>query len=167
MRSVALVGMPAAGKSTVGRRLALSLGLPFFDTDEMVETREGVSIAEIFESRGEAYFRDVEHAMIKEVTGQPGVVATGGGVVEREENMQALREWGWIVALVADPTVLSRRAYEAHHRPLLRGSVAENLERLWKRREAKYRAADLVVDVAEEDVDEIVRKILQFLAGRE
>jgi shikimate kinase len=167
MRSVALVGMPAAGKSTVGRRLALRLGLPFFDTDEMVENREGVSIAEIFERRGEAHFREVEHAVIREVTGQPGVVATGGGVVEREENMQVLREWGWIVALVADPKVLTHRAQTGDQRPLLRGSVSENLERLWKRREAKYRAADLIVDVAEGDVDEIVRKILVFLAGHE
>jgi 3-dehydroquinate synthetase/shikimate kinase len=167
MRSIALVGMPATGKSAVGRRLALTLGLPFFDTDEMVESREEASIAEIFETQGETYFRALEQTLINEVTGQPGVVATGGGVVEREENMQALRAWGWIVALVAAPEVLARRVGSADQWPLLKGGVVENLERLWQRREPKYRAADLVVDVAEEDVDEVVRRILRFLAERE
>jgi len=167
MRNIALIGMPATGKSAVGRRLALTLGLPFFDTDEMIESREDASIAEIFEARGEAYFRTLEQAVISEVTGQPGVVATGGGVVERPENMTTLREWGWIIALVAPPEVLARRVGRADQWPLLRGGVLENLERLWKRREAGYRAADLVVDVAEEDVDEVVRRILNFLAERE
>lgn len=167
MRSIALIGMPATGKSAVGRQLALVLGLPFFDTDEMIESREDAPIAEIFETRGEAYFRELEQALISEVTGQRGVVATGGGVVEREDNMQALRAWGWIVALVAAPEVLARRVGSADQWPLLKGGVVENLKRLWMRREPKYRAADLVVDVADEDVSEVVRRILRFLAERE
>lgn len=167
MRNIALIGMPATGKSAVGRQLALILGLPFSDTDEMVESREDASITEIFETHGEAAFRALEEALIAQVTKAPGVVATGGGVVEREHNMQALRAWGWIVALVASPEVLARRVGKADQWPLLKGDVVENLERLWKRREMKYRSADLVVDVGHEDVDGVVRRILAFLAAQE
>ncbi|MDR7420553.1 MAG: bifunctional shikimate kinase/3-dehydroquinate synthase [Armatimonadota bacterium] len=167
MRSVALIGMPATGKSAVGRQLALVLGLPFSDTDEIIESREDAAIAEIFETRGEASFRALEAALIAEVTRAPGVVATGGGVVESEHNMQVLRDWGWIVALVASPEVLATRVGRADQWPLLRGGVIENLHRLWTRREAKYRSADLVVDVGQDDVEGVVRKILAFLAQRE
>jgi shikimate kinase len=167
MRNVALIGMPASGKSAVGRRLARELDLPFYDTDEMIERQEGISIAEIFETRGEAAFRTLEEAMIAEVTRAPGVVATGGGVVERQRNMQALRAWGWIVALVAPPRVLARRVGKVEKRPLLKGGVVENLERLWERRAQKYLSADLVVDVAHEDVDRVVHRILAFLAETE
>ncbi|MDQ7859640.1 MAG: bifunctional shikimate kinase/3-dehydroquinate synthase [Armatimonadota bacterium] len=167
MRGIALIGMPATGKSAVGRQLALILGLPFADTDEMIESREDASIAEIFETRGEAEFRALEEALIAKVAAAPGVVATGGGVVEREHNMRVLRDWGWVVALVASPDVLARRVGRADQWPLLKGNVTENLERLWKRREPKYRTADLVVDVGNEDVDGVVRKVLAFLAERE
>jgi shikimate kinase/3-dehydroquinate synthase len=167
VRSVALIGMPATGKSAVGRQLALILGLPFSDTDEIIESREDASIAEIFETRGEASFRALEEALIAEVAQAPGVVATGGGVVESARNMQVLRDWGWVVALVASPEVLASRVGRADQWPLLKGGVIENLERLWKRREAKYRSADLVVDVGQEDVEGVVRKILAFLAHRE
>jgi 3-dehydroquinate synthase len=132
----------------------------------MIEDREDASIAEIFETRGEGYFRKLEETLIAEVTQAPGVVATGGGVVEREQNMAALRAWGWVVALVASPEVLAQRVGKADQWPLLKGDVVENLRRLWARREAKYRTADLVVDVGHDDVDGVVRKILAFLAER-
>ncbi len=157
--------MPGTGKSAVGRQLSLALGLPFVDTDELIERREGATIPAIFGNRGEAHFRDVEAAVIAEVTQAPGVVATGGGVVEREQNLRTLRDWGWLVALVASPEAIARRVGQAEHRPLLKGDVAANLERLWARRAQKYLSADLVVDVEQEDVDGVVRRILGFLAG--
>jgi 3-dehydroquinate synthase len=167
VRNIALIGLPATGKSAVGRQLAQILGLPFSDTDEMIESREDASIAEIFETRGEAEFRSLEETLVAEVTKAPGVVATGGGVVEREQNMRALRAWGWLVALVASPEVLGRRIGKTDQWPLLKGGAVESLERLWKRREEKYLAADLVVNVEQEDVDAVVRRILAFLADRE
>lgn len=167
MRNIALIGMPATGKSAVGRQLALILGLPFVDTDETIESREDAPISAIFEKHGEAHFRAIEEALIAEVTQSPGVVATGGGVVEREQNLQALRTWGWIIALVASPEAIARRVGRADQWPLLKGQVAANLERLWARRAPKYLSADLVVDVGHEDVDEVVRRILGFLAERE
>jgi shikimate kinase len=166
VRNIALIGMPGTGKSAVGRQLSLALGLPFVDTDETIERREGATIPTIFENHGEAHFRDIEEAVIAEVTRAPGVVATGGGVVEREHNLQVLRAWGWLVALVASPDALAHRVGQADQRPLLKGDVVANLERLWARRAQKYLSADLVVDVEHEEVDGVVRRILGFLAER-
>lgn len=166
MRNIALIGMPGTGKSEAGRHLARVLGLPFVDTDEAIERREGASIPKIFEKEGEPHFRAVEEAVIAEVTQGPGVVATGGGAVEREDNLQALRAWGWLIALVASPEALARRVGQADQRPLLRGDVVANLEQLWSRRAQKYLSADLVVDVEHEDVDGVVRRILRFLEER-
>ncbi len=167
MRNIALIGMPATGKSSVGRQIALVLGLPFVDMDETIQSREDATIAEIFERHGEPHFRAIEEALIAEVTQAPGVVATGGGVVEREQNLQALRGWGWLVALIASPEAIARRVGRADQWPLLKGQVVENLQKLWARRSSKYLSADLVVDVGHEDVDGVVRKILGFLAERE
>lgn len=167
MRNIALIGMPATGKSSVGRQLALILGLPFLDMDETIESREDATIAEIFERHGEAHFRSLEEALIGEVTQAPGVLATGGGVVEREQNLQALRAWGWLIALIASPDAIARRVGRADQWPLLNGQVVENLQKLWARRSPKYLSADFVVDVGLEDVDGVVRKILGFLAERE
>ncbi len=167
MRNIALIGMPATGKSTVGRELSLVLGLPFVDADELIESREDAAISSIFERHGEAHFRALEEALIAEVTQSPGVVATGGGVVEREQNLAALRAWGWLVALVASPEVIARRVGRADQWPLLRGRVLENLERLWGRRSGKYMSADLVIDVGNEDLDGVMRRVLAFLAERE
>lgn len=167
VRNIALIGMPGTGKSAVGRQLSLALGLPFVDTDKTIERREDATIPTIFENHGEAHFRDIEEAVIAEVTQAPGVVATGGGVVEREHNLQALRAWGWLVALVASPEAIARRVGQADQRPLLKGDVVANLERLWARRAQKYLSADLVVDVENEDVDGAVRRILGFLEARE
>ncbi|MDQ7841128.1 MAG: bifunctional shikimate kinase/3-dehydroquinate synthase [bacterium] len=167
MRNIALIGMPATGKSAVGRQLSLTLGLPFVDTDETIESREDASISSIFERHGEPHFRAIEEALIAEITQTPGVVATGGGVVERESNLQSLRSWGWLIALVASPEAIARRVGQADQWPLLKGNVTQNIERLWARRGPKYLSADLVVDVSSEDVDGVVRRILAFLAERE
>ncbi|MGE5115782.1 MAG: shikimate kinase, partial [Betaproteobacteria bacterium] len=89
---IALIGLPGGGKSTVGRHLARSLGVPFFDTDHEIERRVGTSIRDFFAAEGEQAFRDVELEVISEVLGstEGGVIATGGGAVLREANRRAL-----------------------------------------------------------------------------
>jgi shikimate kinase len=107
---VALVGYRGTGKSTVGRLVAARLGRPFVDADAALEARLGRSIRSFFESFGEPAFRDREEALLAELTSVPDrVLATGGGVVLREANRDALRRFGFVVWLTADPAVLAAR----------------------------------------------------------
>jgi shikimate kinase len=146
--AVALVGLPGAGKSAIGRRLAQRLQLPFVDTDHVIEERIGCSIRDYFEREGEASFRDVEQSVIAELAAEPhGVVATGGGCVLREANRAMLRAHFHVLYLRSAPEDLFRRLRHDVKRPLLQ--VADPLGRLrelYSARDPLYRetAHDMV-----------------------
>lgn len=146
--AVALVGLPGAGKSAIGRRLAQRLQLPFVDSDHVIEERIGCSIRDYFEREGEAGFRAVEQSVIAELAAAPhGVVATGGGCVLREANRAALRTHFHVLYLRSAPEDLFRRLRHDVKRPLLQ--VADPLGRLrelYDARDPLYRetAHDLV-----------------------
>jgi len=125
-----LVGLPGSGKSTVGRHLARRLKLPFTDSDQVIEARLGYSVRQYFEQEGEARFRDLEVAVIDELTRDPrrGVLSTGGGSVLRQENRHHLRDRGRVVYLKSSPDELFRRLRHDRLRPLLQ--VADPLARL-------------------------------------
>ena len=117
---VSLIGMPGGGKSTVGRNLARKLGVPFSDSDAVIERQIGCSIREFFESEGEERFRDVEQEVIAElVRADRGVLATGGGVVLRDANRHALHRHTTAVYLRSTPEELFRRLRHDTQRPLL------------------------------------------------
>jgi shikimate kinase len=139
-RNVFLIGLMAVGKTTVGRLLALELGLAFYDSDRVIEERAGADIAWIFDVEGERGFRDREAAVIDELTAMDGVViATGGGVVLREENRRHLRERGTVVLLESPVERLVERTRHDRKRPLLRdGNARETLERLTRERSELY-----------------------------
>jgi len=121
--------MPGSGKSTVGRHLSRRLGLPFFDSDHLIEQRLGCSIREYFAREGEAAFRDVEEQVLRELAqGPAAVVATGGGAVLREKNREALRAGGQVIYLRSSPEELYRRVRHDTQRPLLQ--VADPMARL-------------------------------------
>ena len=127
--AVALVGLPGAGKTAIGRRLAQRLQLPFLDSDHVIEERIGCSIRDYFEREGEASFRDLEQSVIAELAAAPhGVVATGGGCVLREANRQVLRAHFHVLYLRSLPEDLFRRLRHDVKRPLLQ--VADPLGRL-------------------------------------
>jgi shikimate kinase len=127
--AVALVGLPGAGKSAVGRRLGQRLQLPFIDSDQVVEQRIGCSIREFFEREGETRFRDMEQGVIADLaTNADGVVATGGGSVLREANRTLLRDHFHVIYLRSTPEDLFRRLRHDVKRPLLQ--VADPLGRL-------------------------------------
>jgi shikimate kinase len=127
--AIALVGLPGAGKSAVGRRLAQRLALPYVDSDQLIENRIGCSIREFFEREGEARFRDIEQQVIAELAAAPnGVVSTGGGSVLREANRQQLRSKFHVIYLRSSPEDLFRRLRHDVKRPLLQ--VADPLGRL-------------------------------------
>ena len=131
-RSVFLVGYRATGKSTIGKILAARLDIPFVDTDALIEARLGMIISECFERHGEAFFRDAENRSLEAVTerlrgGETLVVATGGGIVLRKENVQQMRSLGTVVWLTASPRSIRDRLEAdapstAASRPSLTGS---------------------------------------------
>src|SRR6185295_1900868 len=119
-RLVVLVGMMGAGKSTIGRRLAARLRLPFIDADSEIETAAGMSIPEIFEIHGEPHFRDGEARVIARLLESgPAVLATGGGSFMREETRSRVREKAVSVWLKADADIIMRRVKRRADRPLL------------------------------------------------
>ncbi len=168
MRNVVLIGFMGTGKSEVGQMLARRLGWTCVDTDRRVEARERATVAQIFARRGEEYFRNAEAKVIAEVAARRDtVIATGGGVVLRPENMTRLRRQGWIVSLTAPVDVLVKRLGEAKSRPLLRGDVRENLAKILDQRRSLYRDADLLVDVSDAAPERVVEAIIAFLRSRE
>jgi len=148
--SIALVGLPGSGKSTVGRQLARYLGLAAVDTDALIEQRVGMSVKDYFAAEGEARFRDQEQAVMAEVAAQPGlVISTGGGALLRAANREALRRPGMhVVYLRCAPEELARRLRQDSRRPLLQGGDAlGKLREMARVRDPLYReVAEFVID---------------------
>lgn len=166
--SISLVGMPGSGKSTVGRHVSRQLGLPFIDTDLVIERRIGCSIRDYFETQGEAAFRDVEQAVIDEVTQLSGhVLATGGGAVLREPNRMALHARTTVVYLRSTPEDLARRLRHDAHRPLLQSAAGDPLRRLralFQDRDPLYRrTAHFVIETGRPSVHSLVNMVLMQL----
>lgn len=167
-RSVVLVGMMGAGKSSVGRRLAGRLGLPFFDADTEIERAAGMTIPEIFAARGEADFRDGERRVIARLLGEgPIVLATGGGAWMSAETRARVAEQGLSVWLKADFDVLMRRVRKRSNRPLLRTADPEGtLRKLIEDRYPVYALADITVHSRDVPHDVVVQEIVDALAPR-
>lgn len=137
-KNIVLIGLPGSGKTTVGQILAKTMGIPLCDTDEMIVKKEGRSISEIFASDGEAYFRDVETACVKEAAQMQGVIiATGGGVVLRRENMNALKKTGVVYFLDRSVKDIAK-SVDVSGRPLLKDDQ-EKIFRIQKERDQLYR----------------------------
>ncbi len=147
-RTIALVGLMGAGKSTVGRRLATRLHLPFHDSDDEIEKAAGLTVADIFSIHGEDEFRRGEHRVIERlVQGPRHVLATGGGAYLNAETRQVLRENAITVWLRADLETLWRRVNKRNTRPLLRTeNPKQKLMALLEERNSIYAKADIVVD---------------------
>jgi shikimate kinase len=167
-RTVALVGLMGAGKSSIGRRLANALGLPFVDADEEVEKAAGRSIPDIFEELGEAAFRDGERRVIARLLDDPPhVLATGGGAFMNSATRDLIKQTAISVWLKADMEVLLRRVERRNDRPLLRdGDPREVLERLADERYPIYALADITVESGEAAHQATVDAILQALRAR-
>jgi shikimate kinase len=161
-----LVGPMGAGKTTIGRRLAGTLGKEFCDSDREIERRTGASISLIFELEGEAGFRTRERAVIDELTGLSDIVlATGGGAVLVPENRRALISRGRVIYLHAPLEKLIQRTARDRTRPLLQtADRAGRLRQIMAERDPLYRqVADLVVETGDQKVQRVVRDILSQL----
>jgi shikimate kinase/3-dehydroquinate synthase len=165
--NITLIGFMGTGKTEVAKCLAARLGRPMIDTDAVVEDRAGRTIARIFAEDGEAAFRALEAAAVAEAgAGRGAVIATGGGVPLRAENMRHLRRHGLVVALTASPETILARVGGGAGRPLLGGDPAASVRRLLAERDAAYRDADLVLDTSELSTDEVADRVLAFAASR-
>jgi shikimate kinase len=168
-KTIALVGLSGVGKSTIGRRLAASLGMPFRDADAEVEIAAGRPIAEIFQNYGEQAFRDGERRVIARLlTEAPHVLATGGGAFMNPETRALIKEKAVSVWLKADIEVLARRVARKENRPLLAGK--DPIDVLTVQAQDRYPAyaeADITVETGDVPHQVAVDAIIQALNARQ
>jgi shikimate kinase len=164
-RSIVLVGLMGAGKSTVGRRLAQGLGLPFRDADHEIEAAAGMTIPEIFSIHGETHFRNGERRVIARLLQEgPLVLATGGGAFMNDETRLRISQAGISIWLKADLDVLMRRVRKRSTRPLLQNADPEGtMRRLMEVRYPIYATADLTVESQDGPHDRVVTDIRSAL----
>ena len=164
-RFIVLVGLMGAGKTTLGRRIAPELGLPFIDSDSEVEKAAGCTIGEIFKNSGEKIFREVEkRVMLRLLSKSPAVIGSGGGSFMDADTRNHIRKKGTSIWLRADLELLYRRAMHRTHRPLLNNDdPRRTLMRLMEERRAVYQKADLIFDVTEEHPDKMAIKLVKTL----
>ena len=167
-RSVVLVGMMGAGKTSVGKRLAQRLGLPFVDADAEIEAGARMTISEIFEKFGEAYFRDGERRVIARLLEEgPSVLSTGGGAFMNEATRARIAERGVSIWLKPDFEVLLRRVRKRSNRPLLQTADPEGtLRRLLEQRSPTYALADITIESHDGPHEIVVEQILGHLRAR-
>ena len=164
-RLVVLVGMMGAGKSTIGRRLAARLGIPFVDADNEIELAHRMPIPDIFETYGEPYFRDGEARVIARLLeAGPTVLATGGGAFMREETRRRISDKAVSIWLKADVDIIMRRVRRRADRPLLHTTDPEaTVTRLIGEREPVYQFANLTIASREVPHDKIVDECVDAL----
>jgi shikimate kinase len=167
-RSAVLVGMMGAGKSSIGRRLAVRLGIPFVDADTEIEAAAGMTIPEIFDAHGEPYFRAGEARVIARLLdGGPQVLATGGGAFMNADTRAAIRARSVSFWLKADFDVLLRRVRRRTDRPMLKtADPEETLKRLMAERYPVYAEADATIVSRDAPHEKIVDEIIDELARR-
>lgn len=170
--NIILVGLPGVGKTSVGRAVARLLNRPFVDFDTEIEHREHASVGQIFDRKGEAYFRSLEAALTTDLASSSRtVMATGGGWVTNAESMALLHSTGRMIYLRASPeTALARMARGRARRPLLEGpDPLGSITALYEARRLLYETADLVLDTEVVEKSEVIEHVRQYALslGRE
>ena len=157
-----LIGFMGTGKSTIARQLSKQLDMPFFEMDEMIVQKEGMEISDIFQEKGEAYFRDLETALLKKLLQEEkGILSCGGGIILRDENIQAMKKHGTVILLTAKPETILKRVKHNQSRPVLNGKKNINdITKLMKERESRYQmAADITISTDDKSLSQICEEI--------
>ena len=164
--NIVLIGFMGTGKSAVGSRLAQQLKKQFVDMDREIENVTGMSIPEIFKRYGELRFRSEEKLMARKLSERENmVIATGGGFVLLEENIEALRANGVLICLDASPEeIFNRVSRKKGSRPLLKkGTTLEDIQALLQERELSYACADIRINTSGRELDQVIREIIEAL----
>ena len=141
MRKVYLVGYMGSGKSAIGRRLSYFLRMPYYDMDKEIVRRERMTIPEIFEQKGEAYFRKIETEFLRGFRDEFCIISTGGGVAMNAENRKIMRETGLVLFLDATFPDIWKRIHKDKNRPIVQRSTKQELEDLFYQRRKYYKSA--------------------------
>jgi shikimate kinase len=163
--NLALIGFMGTGKTSVGRHVAEYLGFDFLDTDELIQTRTGRNIVDIFSTDGEPAFRELERETVQELSArEKTVIATGGGLPTHAENLAALKSFALVICLWASPEKIWERVKNQSHRPLLHAADPQKKIRdLLALREPFYKQADVLINTDLRSVREAAQQIsLQF-----
>ena len=169
IHNLALVGFMGAGKSSVGQLVAAQLRFRFVDTDELIGARAGKTIPSIFAEEGEPQFREYERAVVDDLQGfHRTVIATGGGLITHEENLNSLKTHALVICLWASPETIWERVKNQTHRPLLQTpDPLPKIRQLLAEREPFYRRADVLVNTEMRSVKEVVHHVIhQFRLAR-
>lgn len=164
MKNIILTGMMGAGKTTAGKELSgILTDFSFIDMDSEIEKKLGISISEIFKERGEAYFRDIETNFLKKYSNQNNlIISTGGGIVERSENIDLIKKNGVMFYLSAPSEELFERIKLTTHRPLLAiPNPCDKIKELLNRREKYYKKSDFEIITTNKTIQEIAQEILK------
>ena len=171
--NIILIGYRGTGKSTVGKKIAKSLQIPFYDTDKLIKKRTGRIIREIVEERGWGVFREEEKEVIRKLSSvRESVIATGGGAVMDEENLNILKKKGVFIWLTADiRTIIERmeknKVSDEQRPSLSKGDLYGETANMLEMRIPVYRQlADFIVDTSKKDIDEVVNEVCKFLKAR-
>lgn len=166
-KTITLVGLMGAGKSTIGIRLGKKLDFQFIDTDREIEKNAGCSISEIFSIKGEEYFRNLERETIRKLVegSTPFIMATGGGAFINPESRKFLQEKTIVIWLKADLEILLERVSRRNNRPLLeKGDKRQILSELMEKRYPIYKNAHITVESNEEPHDKVMDRIIAALS---
>lgn len=167
-QTIVLIGFMGAGKSTLGRKLARMTGMPLVDLDSLIVEQQGRAIPDIFAAEGESAFRRYETGALSSLQADaPIVLATGGGIVGRQENWQLMRRLGTVIYLRAQWETLRARLSGSTGRPLATADRSEaDIKSLWQQRVPLYEQADLIVDTDDRGVDEVAHEVLSGVLER-
>lgn len=160
--NIVLIGMPGSGKTLIGKKLAEVLpGFDFVDTDELIEKDTGLSISEIFAKYGEKHFRELEEKTIKEVSQNKNkIISIGGGAFENAQNVENLRQNGFVVYLRTCANEIYTRVKNETHRPLFSQDFSiEKIENMLQKREVNYLKADFIIDTDNQEPYTVLEKI--------
>jgi len=169
IENLALIGFMGTGKSSVGQLVAAQLHFGFVDTDELIQSRAGRTIQEIFSQAVESVFRELEAQVVEELgRAQKMVISTGGGLAANAENLASLKAHALVVCLWASPDLILERVRGQTHRPLLQDpDPLGKIRQLLSAREAFYRQADVLVNTEQRSVKEVAQHVLhQFHLAR-